>query len=445
MNNVNSLTTKSFLSLLICLIAVPAVAEFGATIGHDSEFSDNADLGGDDVETFDQREDRTWLDLELDFERKQWLLQTEYRLTNVHFDSDSPTPQPDNDEITGDTQFTGLWAKRHLQLDINHRRENFLGTPGDLDLQRNLQARDTLSISPRAYVQNNSRQQIYLAGYYTDINYDENANTRVSIDNQTTGWSIGANRRLTKVDSIGIDIQQLETEYDLDIANNVYSRVNVFYAAELRRLNYSVALGFNRSESEDTDASDAPMALINLGYDTGATTIEFSSQYFITDTARGNQALAATGLADSNPSNDSGNGNSQVVERYELFNNSLSISSQLTSTFSATLSLSLADESYAENTDLDQTTAMVSLTLNKSFGANLSVSANANQTDLDFVGDFPTQENTLNRYSLSLRGQWSEQLSWNLAWQLQDRSSASGVNEYQENTLTLGLSYQLRP
>ena len=431
------------LAMLLTLLPLSnyAGAELTLGIGHSSEYSDNADLAEDN--THEHREDRTWLDLGLELDRKQWLLATQYQFTNVHFDSNSPTPQPDNDEITGRTDFNGLWLKRRLQLDASHARQNFLGTPGDLELQRNLQARDTASISPRLYLQNNSRQQAYLSGQYSSINYDENASTQLSVDSETSGWSAGFNRKISAVTLVGIEAQELTTTYETDAPDTDFTRLSVFYDVSLRRLQYSLALGYNKSSSDLGDDNESPMALLNLSYDSGKTQISLDSQYFLTDTARGNQSFS--GLDQSSANLSLGNGNSSQVDRYELLNNRLQISTQLNARWGLSVNVSAAEQTYETNPELDQTTYNYQISLTNSISSHWQWSLEARQQVLEASDPEATIGYQTDTYRLRVDYQATESLSLQLDLQSEDRNGDNGGRSYKEQTAELSLIYQLRP
>ncbi|WP_317931358.1 hypothetical protein [Halioxenophilus sp. WMMB6] len=416
-------------------------AEYSTGIGHSSEFSDNADLS--ETDKYDQREDRTWLDLGLEFNRSQWQLDSQYRFTNVHFDSDSPTPQPNNDEIIGATTFSAIGFKQRAQLDITHNRENLLGTPGDLELQRNLRARDTLTVSPRYFLQQSSRQQVYVSGLYNQVRNDEQLNVNNSIDSDTTGWSLGVNRRLTDVDTVGLQLKSLTTDYDTPFARkNDYTSLLTYYAVELRQVNYSLALGYNISKVSDQEDIKSPMAAITLGFDSGVTQIDFATQYLITDTSRGDRATGDASITQE--SAGLGNGNSNIVSRYDLLISNLDISQQLTTTFSTTLRLQYATQDHTPDDSQDQQTWSAVLSLRQRVNPRWSWDISARQSELAFDQD-NGNDNTTNVYNWNLNYQASPKLAFGLNLGQTNRDSGPNGRTYDEQRVSLEVTYQLRP
>jgi len=446
MKSQQTTTRKSILGLTLGIAATASspyiFAEFQVDLGHSSEFSDNADLT--ETDTKDEREDRTWVELGVVEARKNWQLDTGYRVTAVRFDSDSLRPQENDEQITGRTEFNYLAFKQRAQLTINHDRRYLLTRPEDLDLQINRQARDIFTVSPTYYIQNNSRQNIYISGEYNQINYDSlDDNINPAIDNESIGWAAGIDRKVSAVNTFGFRIEQFTTEYDSNfIEDTDYSRILGYYAAELRRLSYRATLGYNRSETAGRDSLDSPLAGFSLAYDTGSTQIGFYTQYFITDTARGN--MAGSSFNQDPDAGELGNGNTTFVSRYELLTSRFELTQLLGRRFTATLGVEIADQNHLENDGLDQTSWLVDARLTHQLTENITWTAYAAERELEFDQGNDTG-NTFDNYGLQLNYRPSERLLLGLNGSVAERSSESSTRDYKENRVQLILQYALRP
>lgn len=413
------------------------LAQWTASIGHTSNFSDNADLT--EVQTNDHREDRTWLRLGLDFDQENWLLESNYQATNVNFDSESPTPQPDNDEYNGLTEFTGQFFKRRLALLARHERENFIGEPGNLDLQRNLRARDVFTFAPSWNFISTSSQTVSFGGYYFEVRNDEDASRVASIDSETTGLQLIYDRKISKADTVGLRLSSVSTAYDASFPDNETDTAQLLYSVQLRQLSYSIALGMSRSDFGDNGSTTAPSGNIQLNYDNGATQIGLSSQYLLTDTTRGNQG------GGNNDRLNIGNGNAALVERYELFNNNVNANFRVSRRWLVTGRLNYVSESYEDNPLLNQERILAIASIVHEQTRRFNWTLFASHQVAEFDDPDSNQGNELDRYGLTMEYTPLEDLTLQFTWQNRERTADSDLGfNFEEQSYRLGFEYQIR-
>ncbi len=429
-------------AVLAALFSIPPLAhsEYGIEIGHSSEFNDNADLSED--QQADEREDRTWLELGLQFERDNWNLVSQYQLTNVHFDSDSETPQQDTEEIVGNTRFSAAAFKQRAELTVNHNRQSLLGAPGGLELQSNFVERDSLTFSPKWYFQRNSRQQVFVEGYFNRVDYEDRETSNNSVNSNTQGLILGANRRISEVTTLGLQAQQLTTEYDGNNPDNDYASYVATYSTTLRRLTYSLTAGVNRSQSGDNPTLTSPRLGLDAAYTTGATTVSYSAQFFITDTSRGNTSSTD---ATSGQGANLGNGDTSTISRYELFSNRLNVRHQFNERLTFRFTLDASNQDHEEDPTQDRSEFGLSSTVNYRLPSRWSWRLSAGYQNLEFGSASLQSDYTLNTYSLSGNYAWNDRLDTRLTVIHRQRDSDLATSDYTQNAITAQITYRLRP
>ena len=435
-------TPSFYAALLLTLATQVCLAQPSLLVGHSSEFSDNADLTEEN--TTDQREDRTWLTLGLNFERDNWQLNSEYELTDIRFDSDSETPQPDTEELVGSTFMSVIGLNNRGQLRLSHQRDRLLGAPEELELQSNFQERDTLNISPQWYFQNNGRQQLYLQANYSRVDYSESSGVNSGIDSETTGATLAATRRVSKLNTAGIQIQRQTTEYQDDFSeDNRYDSLVLFLSRDLRRLSYVVSLGYNRSKRGNGEPLDAPQFAAQIEYDNGLTQLNHTTRLFITDTSRGNTSTLEQ--SDNQTSVNLGNGDTSTISRYQLLSSEVNLIRRLNPRWTLDLALQLSQQDHEEDPTQDIRTAQISARIDHILTPQWLWSLSARREQQNFLDDQTTNDNDQNQISWSLSHQPNERLNARLILNHRVRSSETGLSDFTENSLLAEITYRLRP
>ena len=433
----------TLVSASLALLPLKGLTEISIDIGHSTEFSDNAFLS--EQNATDKTEHRTWLEGGLKIESQNWKIDGGYRFTNVAVELEDDTFfYPEEEEIAGGTQFYGTALRQRVALDVRHDRRIMSEQPGEREIPTNQQIRDTAAITPTLYLQNNSRQQVFLSALYTRVNYNSLSEgpTR-AINNESIGFALTGQRGLSDIDTLGLRLEQVTSSYDTDrIEDNKYSSLVGFYSAELRRLSYSASLGVNRVETRGRETLTDPTASLGLDYTLGTTVIGFFTQYFITDSARGNLAGSQFNL--DSDSSEIGSGDARAVDRYSLISNRLSVLHNFTDRTAANLRLEVANEDYRDNDDLDQTNVNFVAELAHIISPRWEVSliGRVRKTDFERVD---TLENTTTGYNAIANYSPTSRMSLRLNWGYRERDSDAPSLSFDEQTITLGVSYDLHP
>lgn len=426
----------------LALLPLTSAGEISVDFGHNTEFSDNAFLSENNA--VDKTEHRTWLEAGLEFESQNWQLDSEYRFTNVETTTDGDEDYPEEEEIAGTTRFNAFGLKQRVALDARHDRRVMYIQQGGRELPTNQQIRDTAAITPTVYMQNNSRQQIFLSANYTAIRYDSLSNaSTTAINSDTTGISLTAQRELSGVDSAGFRLERDVASYDDDtFEDNQYTSLIGFYSAELRRISYQASLGINRVETDGLDTVTEPTASLGLNYSAGNTLIGFYTQYFITDSSRGN--LAGTLFNIDPDAGEIGSGDARSVDRYTLISNRLTVDHSFSSRTLGALRFELANEDYQDRPELNQTNINLIGELSHSINTKWDVSMSARLRESNFERD-GALENTTVGVNATTTYLASPRLSIRLDLAYRDRSSDRENLSFEEQAITLGFTYNLRP
>lgn len=428
---------------LCAFTAIHTNAEFKAAVFHSSEFTNNADLS--DTDEPSEREDRTGLEVEYTHQAQNWLFNFDYQFEKVNFDSNAQIPEEDTEEYEGTTGFDGLFFRQRLGLRTSYRRENLLTDPAELSVQNNITARDTFVFEPTLNFYRNDADNLSLTGFFHKIRFDDDFLQTRSIGSETKGLRLGWTRKVSSVDNFIAQIENSETEYDQNGVDTLdYQNIQLGYAAQLRKLNYTVLVGYNRSSSASTQDLESPSALIQALYQSGPTQINFFANYLITDTSRGNQNGITGSLSESN-NQQLGNGDTSIIDSYELLSGQLKVSNRWCRRCLAEFEVGFADEDYS----VDDTESLQQLDISGSLGYELT-----SKLSVEFEVGYQTQSREIPQptleydediYILSAEYYHSEKLSTGVSALYRDRDAEDDTRSYQEASLTLDIRYEFWP
>jgi hypothetical protein len=259
--------------------------DVGVILG--TEYSDNATRSpGNGIS---ERQDRYGLTLASDYENQLLDLDVSYSAQERRFSQDS---QPRRSFLEGDLNLR--LGKQHHPADLllSHTRRSALRAPDQVDLLVNRDERDIYSVVPTLRARVTRVDHLMLQGHYSMIKYrfDE---TR---DSDRLGASVIWQHNFSATDQMRITGTHTEVSFDqAPELDYTYQAILAAYSVELRRLAYTVELGYNETQPESNDPFSSPTFRLEASYDTGQHRFSLNARQFITDSSQAGGNLGDPG------------------------------------------------------------------------------------------------------------------------------------------------------
>lgn len=206
-------------------------------------------------------------------------LLSNYRLKKETFESDS---QPGRTELEGHTQLVLGNEFDTFGLVVSHDRRAMLDRPDAIDLTSNRDTREIFGVAPSAKMRVSAADAIVLMGSYANISYSDDEQRQSEQKGAQLAWMHG----ISKTDQLQVAVQQLETSFEhAPLADYELQVISAEYRVVLKRLQYSVRVGYNKALPEAGDDFDSPSYLIESSFNSGINTFSFSLSQTITDSS----------------------------------------------------------------------------------------------------------------------------------------------------------------
>ena len=209
-------------------------------------------------------------------------LKSDYEVSKETFQHAS---QPDATELEGKTQLTFGNDYQPLSLALSHSRIAMLDSPEALDLAKNRDTQEIITVAPALKTHFGAADSIVVMGSFTDVSYKKEQQKKSEQQGLQLAWIHG----VSKTDTIQITAQHTETSFDfVPQADYQLQGASAQYSVALKRLNYTVQAGYNRAVSEISDEDFAsPTYKIESSYISGTHTFVLSLAESITDSSMG--------------------------------------------------------------------------------------------------------------------------------------------------------------
>lgn len=264
------------------LIAVPAQAltrHIDAFVDLSTEYTDNAKKT--DLDPVNERQDRISLGGKGAYQNQLVDFTADYIFSDYRYSEDS---QPDRNMLEGQsTLYLGKNSKL-LNLTVMHTRKGVLGSPEQLDLMRNYDEREMVSIYPGINYLITPVDMIFGYGIYTDTNHRRN-NAR---DSRQEGAALGWTHKFSEIDSFSVNLSSAEITFPA-AKDRSYRQDNAMlsYTSALRNLSYTLGVGYNWSEIDSTRDYSSPSYQADITYKNDTSGIRLYADRMITNTSMG--------------------------------------------------------------------------------------------------------------------------------------------------------------
>lgn len=421
---------NAVLPTILLLTCIPAHANsIKTSLSATSLFSDNSLKKSEDE--LAERQDLYRLGVTGDY--SNWLVEAgaNYQLVEQRYDKNSQT-----DERYSDGESSILIGKQEdpLGLELSHSRRMLLTTPDAIDLISNQQEREVIEARPEVRIRLFDADRLSLGGQFARVSFPENDLQ----DSRRDGFFLGWLHSLSAVSYLQISAQQQKISFEqFPLADYSFSGSMLAYAVALRKLNYRLEFGYNRSEPEIGESQGEPSYKLSVLYQSGYNQFDFTASRTLTDSSFGNgNTENAAGL----PSSD---GSALAIDRMDRTSAELRWQTEalcMRCTLSA--GISAVEDDYIEKIEKS-----LSLYGRTQFSYALSTAAKLSlafaRSDVDFDSELIARDYKQTNMLLEYAYQFISGINVRFAAENEERkaSIAAGDGIYEENIYSIGLGY----
>lgn len=240
-------------SLLVAASVAGSVqAGDGPTVvlGVGAEHTDNAYRSS----VFERSEMKEFVDLDLGYRRAGTALEADV-LYNTEFANYEHDTTAEDAVIRGRAALTWHVLPGRLQWDLSHDRSEQLQDTRQPDIRNNKQIRDVISTGPTFVARMGPVDNLVFNAMFFDVSYDDSDRTvgggARDSDNQRLQGGVSWQHLRSKTDTLSLNYQYMESEFDDTDDEFQFQRVFGTYAVRLASGGYSVSLGANNSERKN--------------------------------------------------------------------------------------------------------------------------------------------------------------------------------------------------
>lgn len=223
----------------------------------------------------------------------------------VHKETFQRASQPDATELEGKTQLILGNDYQPLSLALNHSRIAMLNAPEAVDLARNRDTQEIITIAPAIKTHFSAADSFVVMGSYTDVSYKKEEQKKSEQQGLQVGWIHG----IRKTDTLQLTAQHTETRFEfVPQADYQLQTLGAQYSVTLKRFNYSIQAGYNSAESKiSAEDFSSPTYNIQATYISGTHTFALSLAESITDSSMGSGGSSFGSLGSGNAQSSLGN------------------------------------------------------------------------------------------------------------------------------------------
>ncbi|WP_347330123.1 hypothetical protein [Marinimicrobium locisalis] len=418
--------------LVLAPVLLPEVAlaegDWRASVGLHTEHTDNANKSEDNP--LSERQDEVELNLGGNYANRWVSFEAGYEASERRFNEGS---QENRSLLRGDSELTLGQPTDPVDLVVTHSRRTVLNAPDDVDLLRNNDERTILSALPSARWQPTGADLLMARGQFSDVDY----RFRPERNSERQGASLIWQRDVSEVDSLTLTGQETEVSFDAaPQADYEYRAASLSYRVNLRRLQYRVQVGYNKSRPAVGEGLSSPSYLVDVNLGDAASRWGFSASQFITDNSSGSGNQGD--LGDFSPG-DSSSGELDQLERTRAelrwMNQTLCARCNLTLT-----TYWQSDDYRLEAQDQDELGFRLSGRYAVSQQSSLDLSWQ--RRDRQFEAGAERSDFVQNRLRARYEYHFVQDMTVSLFLARNERQSDDNRREYAENTGGLGLSYK---
>ena len=272
--------------MLLVFIASPLVQarDFSASVSVKSAESDNALKTTEDP--IDERQDSYVLSLSGDYANDFLTTEVDYTGSDERFAEGS---QEERSYLEGRSMLLLGALTDPVDIEFKHSRTTLLGTPDAIDISDNQDERETLSVIPRLKKRMSSSDLVIASVDYTQTHFLKN---RLN-DSERLSALLNWLHQSSEVNQLNLQVQRTDISFDqFPSADYIYSSAVATYSTQLRKLAYTLAAGYNRSERSDDETYSSPTYAFSITYNDPLNSLQLMVAQAITDSSMGSGNLS---------------------------------------------------------------------------------------------------------------------------------------------------------
>ena len=217
-----------------------------------------------------------------------------YQFTKTFYKEDSTD---DQSSVTGSAKFYYEQIANQLYWTLENTRKSTIKDKAQGDTEENRDDRSITTIRPDYIFRPSSVDTVTTNLSFTDIRYQDASDQ----DSTRLGAQVNWQHALSKIDSVSAVLSFNDVKFDNEISDYEYYRATLSYQAELSRLSYSLAAGYNQSSGDLSDYGGNYFSA-DASYKHSGSSWAVSALQELSDTSRGDNN---DGLSESNSSTSS--------------------------------------------------------------------------------------------------------------------------------------------
>ena len=413
--------------LLVAIFSSTAEAKnFGGHIFVSTGESDNAEKTI--VDPVSERQDSYELGLSGEYDNSFLSTSIDYSGTDNRFAENS---QRDQRYLEGESMLRLGSPTDPMDIEFNHSRKTLLSSPDEIDITNNQDEREILSATPRIKKHISDADLLVVSADFSDINFLESDINDSERQTAILAW----NRSSSKISQFNVQLQHADVKFpSSENANYTYTAAVVTYAIELRKLEYTVAAGYNRSERETQGSFGKPTYTLSVGYNSGFNSFLLMGSQAITDSSYGGGNIRGV---NQNPTSDGRFRVDQIQRR----NAELSWTNKfLCIRCTMRMSLHQSNDDYVVlHDEIRQQGGRVDFPYN--FCTQSSLTLGYGVSEHKFAGTLTGRDYQLDSASIQYRYLFNSGMSVRLFADKENRESDSGARTYDETFIGAALGY----
>ncbi len=254
--------------------------DFGGGLSVGSDYTDNARKSAVQPQ-ISERQDRLQLDVFANHENEYGKLDSLY---TGAYNSFSESSQIDRNTLAGSGRLLLGKTYQPLNLLLSHTRRLLLNAPNEVALLSNTDEQTVTSVNPTARFRVTPVDSLVASADHSVVDYRFAQRQNSVRDTVSLQWE----HSISKTDSLQVLAQQTNVTYEaFNNAQYTYRLGSATYATRLNRLDYSLNLGYNTTQSDLSGDNASPSYSVGANYRLDSGTMALKLNRVITDTSMG--------------------------------------------------------------------------------------------------------------------------------------------------------------
>lgn len=421
--------SRNYSKTLLFIAIISSVSEAKDFSGHIAASvgeSDNA--GKTSTDPISEKQESYEIGLSGDYDNTYLSASVDYTGTDNRFAEKS---QRDQQYLEGKSMLQLGSLTDPVDVQFNHSRKTLLSSPDEINITNNQDEREMLSATPRIKKRISDADLLVGSVEVADINFIESDINDSERQTAILAWT----RSSSKVSQFNVQLQRADVKFpNSEDANYTYTAAVATYTTELRKLQYTLALGYNRSERETQESFGKPTYALSITYNSGLNSLQLMGSQAITDSSYGGGNLPSV---NQSPTSDG----VFKVDQIQRRNAELTWTNKfLCNKCTMNVSIHHSNDDYVVLPDeIRQQGGRVDLTYD--FSAQSSLSLGYGVSENKFIGSLAGEDYELDSASIQYRYFFNSGISFRLFAEEEKRESDGSVKVYDETFVGVSLGY----